>query len=352
MLKAYAEGKDLYAMIAASGLNTVYEECLEFYPEGYEIEVDGHKIICGNKTHLNKHGKSNRNVGKKLLLASTYGMSGATAGAELGKTAKEGQELLDNFFKGFPKVKEVIDYSKRFLKEHGYVEDAWGRRRHLTDYFLSDFDIRYRDEEKNASLTFNPIIGCENRSIMDPTLSSYLARARSTRGHKEFETLQKEALAKDGVLIFSNSSKIAAADRQCFNARIQGSAATLTKLAMINIYRNEKLREYGARLIITVHDEVLVECKEEYADEVEKLLPQIMIDTAKPYLNVGMKCDPYNVSRWYADTAASTLIEEFKKLLDKHQDRALALEALYKNHTEIPQESIQKTIETGCELTF
>jgi hypothetical protein len=32
-------------------------------------------------------------------------MGGSTAGARLGKSAKEGQELLDNFFKGFPKVK-------------------------------------------------------------------------------------------------------------------------------------------------------------------------------------------------------------------------------------------------------
>ena len=38
-----------------------------------------------------------------------------------------------------------------------------------------------------------------------------------------------------------------------------------------------------------------------------------MIDTAKPYINVPMRCDPYNVSRWYADEAAVALRDEFEK---------------------------------------
>ena len=57
----------------------------------------------------NPAGKDRRSVGKVLNLqvAATYGMSAKTAGARLGKSAKEGQELLDNFFKGFPNIAEV-----------------------------------------------------------------------------------------------------------------------------------------------------------------------------------------------------------------------------------------------------
>ena len=39
MIKAYEENKDLYAVIAAKAFNSTYEDCLEFYPEGTEIEI-------------------------------------------------------------------------------------------------------------------------------------------------------------------------------------------------------------------------------------------------------------------------------------------------------------------------
>ena len=43
---------------------------------------------------------------------------------------------------------------------------------------------------------------------------------------------------------------------------MQGGAATLTKTALINIYYDNELRELGAYLINTVHDEILVEAGE------------------------------------------------------------------------------------------
>lgn len=48
LLKSYAEDKDVYAMIASMIFNIPYEDCLEFYPEGTELEIDGKKIIAGN----------------------------------------------------------------------------------------------------------------------------------------------------------------------------------------------------------------------------------------------------------------------------------------------------------------
>jgi len=45
---AYESGKDLYAIIAQSAFHNEYWENLEFYPEGYEIEIDGKKITSGS----------------------------------------------------------------------------------------------------------------------------------------------------------------------------------------------------------------------------------------------------------------------------------------------------------------
>lgn len=68
MINAYLEGKDLYAIIASRSFNKPYEDCLEFYPAGTEIEVDGKKVVCGNKTHQNKAGKERRSNAKSILL--------------------------------------------------------------------------------------------------------------------------------------------------------------------------------------------------------------------------------------------------------------------------------------------
>jgi hypothetical protein len=52
MVKAYQEGKDLYAMIAAVAFDTTYEECLEHRPDG----------------SLNKDGKWRRGNAKTIVL--------------------------------------------------------------------------------------------------------------------------------------------------------------------------------------------------------------------------------------------------------------------------------------------
>ena len=122
---------------------------------------------------------------------------------------------------------------------------------------------------------------------------------------------------------------------------------------MIDIYNDPQMRAWGAKLIIPVHDELLVECPEEYADLVEKRLPEIMVNAAKRVGDdVPQSCDPYNVSRWYCDTAGAFIQEEFKKLEKKGLSRDEALAEVIKNHSEVPQQAIIKTIETGCDLEF
>jgi DNA polymerase I-like protein with 3'-5' exonuclease and polymerase domains len=137
MIDAYMKGQDLYAVIAQSAFDNKYEDNLEFYPEGTEIEENGKKIICGYKTNMNKQGKERRKVGKVLQLAATYGMSGATAGSNMGKSADDGELLLAKFFKKFHGVADTIAWSKDFLKKTGYVEDWAGRRRHLPEIGLN-----------------------------------------------------------------------------------------------------------------------------------------------------------------------------------------------------------------------
>lgn len=142
----------------------------------------------------------------------------------------------------------------------------------------------------------------------------------------------------------------AQAERQCFNARVQGGAGSLTKLAMVNIYNDPLLRSLDAKLIISVHDEVLVECPAYYADQVEKRLPELMIGAAKQVGDdLPQDCDPYNVSRWYADVESAAIIELYKKLEANGYSAADALEAVCKEHSEIPRTAIESVISGKAE---
>lgn len=351
MRQAYLEGKDLYCVIAANIYNNKYEDNLEHYPEGTVIELDGKQTICGHKTHLNKAGKERRSVAKMVLLALTYGMGPGTLAARTGKTKAEAQEIFDNFFKSFPKVEELIKNSKEFLRTHGYVEDWAGRRRHLTDYFLNPYEATYKDEEALIAKTFNPIIGCENRPLVDETLTAWVNRAKMTRSNKEFDQLAQEAM-KQGVILSANTGRIAQAERQCLNARIQGSAASLTKLAMIQIHNSQELKDLDAKLVMTIHDEVMLECPALYAEQASEILPRIMIEAAAPYIDVPMKCDPAIESRWYTSEYAVAVQEEFKKLTKQGLDRDAAFAKLYAKHPELPEEAIYKTITEGIDLEF
>ena len=302
---------------------------------------------------LNVDGKARRSVGKTMVLAGNYGMSGAGAGSWMGKTAKEGTELLDKYFKMFSGLKKAIDDSKENLKKNGYVEDIAGRRRRLPDIYLKPYEATYKDPNKLEKETFNPFISCKDRPVNDKVLNSYVSRAQACRNNKDYEALSKEALA-NGVILQAYTGRIAQAERQCFNARIQGSAGTLTKKAMIDIFNDEKLKEWDAHLIVTVHDEVLVECKEEYAEQVADRLPKLMIAAAEE-LGIHepkMKCDPYLVSRWYSDTMAGNILKEYSKAKEKGLSSEEAINKVIENHSELPKEAIIKTVETGCDLEF
>lgn len=369
MYEAYNNKKDLYAMIAQSAYDNEYWENLEFYPEGTEVEIDGKKIITGHKTHLNKDGKARRSIGKVLLLASTYGMSGATAGSRMNKTAAEGEELLNKFFNTYTGVKNEIEASKKSLYEKGYVEDFLGRKRRLEAASLAPYVVKHK--EQNLDTNFNPFINCKNREDTDDYKIAYWQNEvnkaiesyneskkkfaikdgkeftyKAEMGNKKFKELAAKAL-EDGIIISANTGRIAQAERQCFNARIQGSAASLTKLAMVDIHNDKQLNDWDAHLIITVHDEVLVEGKAFYADDIASRLVEVMCSAAaKQGDDVPQSCDPYIVDRWYADTIVATIQSDFKKLCDKYENKDEAMEVLYKKYSEFPMGSI-RLVATG-----
>ncbi|MBR4555061.1 MAG: DNA polymerase I [Ruminococcus sp.] len=95
----------------------------------------------------------------------------------------------------------------------------------------------------------------------------------------------------------SNKVMQAFGKRAAMNAPIQGAAADIIKLAMVAVYRRLKAEKLDARLILQVHDELIIECREELAEQVSALLKEEMENAVK--LAVPMTADVHSGKSWY-----------------------------------------------------
>ncbi|AFS78004.1 DNA polymerase I [Gottschalkia acidurici 9a] len=86
-------------------------------------------------------------------------------------------------------------------------------------------------------------------------------------------------------------------ERMAMNTPIQGSAADIIKVAMVGVYYELKQRKLKSRLILQVHDELIVEAYKDEIEEVKELLRNIMEKSIK--LNVPLKVDMKTGDSWY-----------------------------------------------------
>ena len=86
------------------------------------------------------------------------------------------------------------------------------------------------------------------------------------------------------------------AERIAVNTPIQGSAADIVKRAMLNVDRVLQEKKLNARLILQVHDELMIECPTDEVDAVKKLLSHEMSEAVS--LSVPLKVQIESGSRW------------------------------------------------------
>ncbi len=86
-------------------------------------------------------------------------------------------------------------------------------------------------------------------------------------------------------------------ERVARNAPIQGTAADIIKIAMIRVYNRLIAEKLDAKLILQVHDELIVECKDDIADTVCRILEEEMEAAAE--MQVRLTVDANSGKTWY-----------------------------------------------------
>jgi DNA polymerase-1 len=177
-----------------------------------------------------KVSKEQRRQAKTINFGLLYGMGPFALSRQTGLTLAEAEDFVKNYFERFPRVKQYLDDTKRFAADKGYVETLLGRRR----YF--------------------------------PGLA-----AGGAAGSRE------AAIAK------------ARAEREAINAPVQGSAADIVKKAMLNLQPALSKAGLSAKLLLQVHDELVLECPKKEVKETASVVRRVMENAYRLAVPLGVE---------------------------------------------------------------
>lgn len=283
MIQAYKDNKDVYVEIASLAYNVPYEDCLEHRPDGT----------------TNPEGKARRGAAKKIVLGILYGRQIASIAEQLNTSVKEAQHIYDKVLASFPELAKFIKESQDMARKYGWVSTIWGRRRQLPEMQLPLYEFSYTD---GVPVDFDPLADDDveiSTEVPYEQCKQWTIELMQARGFKQKQQIM-DRIKSQGVSIVDNSLKVTDAERQCVNARVQGSAADLTKLAMIELSNNKELRDLGFKMLIPVHDEIIAECPKENSARCAELMSEMMLKAGKD-LEVPLKCDVDAFYHWYGE---------------------------------------------------
>ena len=150
-----------------------------------------------------------------------------------------------------------------------------------------ELDITLKDAKKIIEAYFETYPGI--KLFMEETLSS-------AREKGYVETLLGRKRYADG-LTSSNMNIVKAEERACINMPIQGTAAELIKIAMINVYNKMKEFHLKSKMILQIHDELLFDVPKSEIEILPSIVKNEMENAIK--LNVPLKVDCDYGENWF-----------------------------------------------------
>ncbi len=176
-----------------------------------------------------------RRFAKAVNFGLIYGMGAYRLARDSELTLAEAENYIKDYFARFPGIRKYLDETKQKARDNGYVETLLGRRRYFPVFRMASSG------------------------------SNVQARLR--------------------------------AEREAINHPIQGTAADIVKIAMLRLH--EKLEgHYQAKMLLQVHDELLLELPEAELDDMRELVVETMSNAFS--LDVPLKVDASTGHNWLA----------------------------------------------------
>jgi DNA polymerase-1 len=197
------------------------DNMIEAFKNGEDIHAStASKVFNVPLSEVTREQRSNA---KTVNFGIIYGVSAFGLSNQTDLSRTEAKDLIDTYYKTYPKLRNYISEQIQFARENGYVQTVLGRRRYLKDINGSNQVVR------------------------------------------------------------------GAAERNAVNAPIQGSAADIIKIAMINIHKKLEAENYKSKMLLQVHDELVFDA---YKPELEKLKTMVKHEMENAYtLSVPLDVD-------------------------------------------------------------
>lgn len=292
LIQSFRDGKDVYATIASVAFNKPYEYCLEFHPETHEYQPEGKEL---------------RTQAKSIVLGILYGRSTVTIGEQLfGRNkdmtdedkTKAAQHVYDSVLNAFPDLRQAMYNAQESARVRGYTETIFGRRRHIPDMQLPRFEFKAMPGYVNPDVDPLDVSTLQNQSDIPDRIVNQLKEEFSKYKYYGQIVRRTKELRAEHIRVINNTRKITDATRQCLNGVIQGSAADMTKIALLNLQYNDRWNQIGGRVLTPVHDEIICEVPIDFYKEGSEILKNCMED-AGDFLPFHIYCDVETTLRWY-----------------------------------------------------
>ncbi|WP_127845562.1 DNA polymerase I [Psychroflexus aestuariivivens] len=189
------------------------ETMIQAFKNGEDIHASTAAKVFGVK--IDEVTRAQRSNAKTVNFGIIYGVSAFGLSNQTDLSRSESKELIETYYKTYPKLREFIDNQVEFAKENGYVKTVMGRRRYLKD------------------------INARNNVVRS------------------------------------------AAERNAVNAPVQGSAADIIKVAMINIHKEMIRENYKSKMLLQVHDELIFDTHKDELDKLQVLVKDKMENAFK-----------------------------------------------------------------------
>ncbi|MCR5271470.1 MAG: DNA polymerase I [Lachnospiraceae bacterium] len=130
-----------------------------------------------------------------------------------------------------------------------------------------------------------------------PGIKGYLDKAVEDAKEYGYSTTMFKRRRPIPELKSGNFMQRSFGERVAMNAPIQGTAADIIKIAMIRVHDRLERENLKSKLILQVHDELLIEAEESELEKVQKILDEEMHGAAD--LKVSLEIDMHNGKTWY-----------------------------------------------------